>query len=163
MTDVTLQLGQDVVYPCIYPSIVCFFFQIKPKRNWSTHEAFWSLFIPGNVYLIYPGFFCLSVCPSPPFLPPSSFLSVSLSLLSLSDPPWWFQCLRIGWLIPALDGWQTSSLHTGVQQGLHSALTLWWITGLLIHTVETLWLKKRERWDEKGKGHVKIAMRKRGQ
>ncbi len=85
---------------------------------------------------------------SNPTLSPSLWLS--LSLLSLSDPPWWFQCLRIGWLIPALDGWQTSSLHTGVQQGLHSARTLWWITGLLMHTVERVCVKKRKKKAEDG-------------
>lgn len=111
------------------------------------HEAFWSAFSPGNVYLIRPGYLTIY---APPALSPSLWFSlcVSLSLLSPSDPPWWFQCLRFGWLILALDGWQTSSLH--------SALNVWWITGLLIHTVETVWVKKRERLYVKGISHVKI-------
>lgn len=148
----------------VHISIHSFPFKSQPKGNWSTHEDFWSAFTPGNVYLIHVFFFVLnlSVCPRPPILPPYSFLSVSISLLSLSDRPWWFQCLRIGWLIPALDGWQTSSLHTGVQQRLHYALTLWWITGLLIHTVEMVRVKKTERWEEKGRRKVEIAKRRRG-
>lgn len=45
--------------------------------------------------------------------------SLSLPLSSSSICVWnqgahWFYCLRIGWLIPGLDGWHTSSLHTDV-------------------------------------------------
>lgn len=60
-------------------------YHTQGKLNWSTHEAFWSAFNPGNVYLIHPGFLCLFVCPRPRFSPLSSFLF--LSLLSASDPP----------------------------------------------------------------------------
>lgn len=85
----------------------------------------WNLFvcIQSRKCLLNPHKAFLSACPPTLFLSSSPCTCVSLS--PLSDPPWWFQCLRIGWLIPALGGWKTSSLHTDVHQELHFVTNYW--------------------------------------
>lgn len=94
-TDVTLHSGQDVVSLSMHLFMHSIFF--SSNGNWSTHEAFWSA--SQAKFISSTQVFCLSVCPAPPFLPPSSFFSTSLFLslfclcLTLSDG---FSVSRLG-------------------------------------------------------------------
>lgn len=103
-----------------------------------TFLACWFVFSEGNVYLIHPCRAALSACHPPHSVHFSLGVYLSLSSVSASDPLGWFQHLRMWWLIPSLDTWKTNSQQTALQQELFFAWTLWWITGLLIHTKDNM-------------------------
>lgn len=60
-------------------------------------------------------------------------------------------------MIPALVGWQTKSLHTGVATALcsDSVMNYWPFN---THSRDSV-IRKKGKWDERERNHAKMAMR----